>query len=98
MLLSLKHVHAIQWVPLPTAETGLGGPTYQDYADEMSLDIYRRCLAAGKKVVLLSVKPFQVPTIYNAIGSDGIFIQSYCETRSEADELVAYAGKTWIKN
>jgi 5-methyltetrahydrofolate--homocysteine methyltransferase len=43
MLLSLEHVHAIQWTALPQ------GNVIQDFADELSLDIYRRTLAAGKK-------------------------------------------------
>ena len=97
MLLSLKHVHAIQWVPLPAAKTG-DGTVYRDFADAMSLDIYRRILKAGKKVVLLDVMPFQVSAVYDAAGCDGVFIETPCKTRKEADALVAFAGGKWIKS
>ena len=97
MLLSLKYVHAIQWVPLPTTKTDPNSFAHQNFTDKMSLDIYKRTLAAGKKVVLTSVKPYQVPQIYNTVGCDSIFIKTICETRKEADELIAYANKSWIK-
>lgn len=97
MLLSLPNIHAIQWVPLP--RTKIDDPAYyfQDFADEMSLNVYRRTLAAGRKVVLCGVQPFQVPQIFSAVGCDGVFIQTGCPTRREADDLIALARKEWIR-
>jgi 5-methyltetrahydrofolate--homocysteine methyltransferase len=94
MLLSLKHVHAIQWTPLPRP----GEYIHQDFADVMSLDIYRRSKAAGKKVVLLSVHPQQVETIINEVGADGLFMNTYFGTRKDADDFIATAhGKKWVR-
>lgn len=99
MLLSLKHVHSIQWVPLPQV-AGLGPTSYSTarFEDEMSLDIYRRTKAAGKKVVLLGVPPSQIETIYNAVGSDGVFICTYINTRKDADALIEHAHQQkWLR-
>ena len=97
MILSLPHVHAIQWVPLPQASAGKPGSSRQDFADELSLDVYRRTLAAGKKVVLLGVHPEQIPLIFDTVGSDGVFIQSNCSTRCQAEDLIATARRNWLK-
>jgi hypothetical protein len=63
----------------------------------MSIDVYKRTLAAGKKVVLVWVKPYQIPIILDEIGCDGVYINTICQTRKEADELVEYASKHWIR-
>jgi hypothetical protein len=97
MLLSMKYVHAIQWVPLPTLPLPGGGFT-QNFADEMSLDIYRRTKAAGKKVMLYGVRAEQIQPIFDAVGRDGMFIYVYCGTRKDADELEAHAKKEWVRN
>ena len=97
MLCSLKYVNAIQWVPIPNAKLpGYGGYS-QDFADEMSIEVYRRVLAAGKKVVLVWVKPDQAKTIFNAVGCDGVYMNIICQTRKEADELESFAQKNWIR-
>ena len=85
----------IQWVPLPDE---IDDPAYyfQD-CRQMSLNVYRRTLAAGRKVVLCGVQPFQVPQIFSAVGCDGVFIQTGCPTRREADDLIALARKEWIR-
>ena len=95
MLLSLKHVHAIQWTPLPKP---VGGNYNQHFNDEMSFEVYRRSLKAGKKIVLLGVEPSQVPDIFNNIGSDGVFITTSCPSRKEADVLIEYARKNWLRD
>ena len=97
MLLSLKYIHAIQWVPLPDTEIGNPDYYFQDFADELSLAIYKKTLAAGKKLALLGVWPHQIPVIYNEVGTDGVFIQTVCKTRKEADDLIDCAKKNWIK-
>ena len=98
MLLSLKNVHAIQWTPLPhPAGVGAVYPADFNFADELSLDVYRRAKAAGKKVAIFHVDPGQVETIYDAVGSDGVFILVNCRTRKDADEFIAYAKKkNWL--
>ena len=97
MLLSLKHVHAIQWVPLPTLPKP-DGYFDQNFIDEMSIDFYRRVLAAGKKVVLYGIVPNQIQKLFDIMGSsDGFFIQTYTPTRKAADEMVAHAEKTWVR-
>ncbi|MCL2362135.1 MAG: hypothetical protein FWC73_10020 [Defluviitaleaceae bacterium] len=85
---SLKHIHAIQWTPLPRVkDISRATPKDFDFADEMSLDVYRRAKAAGKKVAIFHVDPPQVEKIYNAVGSDGIFVLAESPTRKGADEL-----------
>lgn len=97
MILSLKRVNAVQWVPLPVPPTGKADYVYQNFADEMSINIYRRILAAGKKLVLLGVHPSQVKKIYDTVGSDGVFIQTHCAARKEAEEMIDYARGHWLR-
>jgi len=98
MLLSCKHIHAIQWTPLPKVkDTSTATPKDFDFADEMSLDVYRRAKAAGKKVAIFHVDPSQVEKIYEGAGSDGIFILAESPTRKGADELIADARRHWLK-
>lgn len=97
MLLSLKHVDGIQWVPLPTMKHGTE-ISKQNFADEMSLDIYRRSLVAGKKVIILNVPTEQIKIVFDTIGSDGIFVSTHFDTRKEADEFIEHAVKMkWVK-
>ena len=97
MLLSLKHIHAIQWT-MSSKRDDVNKGEYTNYDDEMSIDIYKRTIAAGKKVVLIGVNPAQVANIYNRVGtSDGIFILTYCPTRKQADALIDHATKNWVK-
>ena len=95
MLLSLKHFHAVQWVPLPNPLPTGGALQY--YNDELSFGVYRRCLKAGKKVVLLGVSPSQVADIYNNVGTDGVYILTHCPSRKEADQLIEHANNNWLK-
>jgi hypothetical protein len=96
MLLSLRHVHAIQWVPLPTFRLPTG-QYVQNFADAMSIDVYRRTLAAGKKIMLYGIRAEQIQPIFDAVGRDGIFIYSYSPGRKDADALVAHAEKEWVR-
>lgn len=97
MILSLPNVHAIQWVPLP--EISLERGTYiQHFDDEMSLDVYRRTLAAGKKVVLCGVRPDQIPKIYRETGADGVFIFAGGMSFGDAVDLAATARREgWVR-
>ena len=96
MILSLKHVQAIQWVPSTQAVHKSGRKNFGDFADEKSFDIYKRTLAAGKKLFLYAHAD-QVPVIYETVGSDGVFIQTYCSSKKDADDLIETAKKNWIK-
>ena len=97
MLLYLKHVDCIQWTPLPHTVRGVKG-SYQDFADETSLGVYRRSLDAGKKVALFYAPANQIEKIFDAVGSDGIYIITYLNTRKEADEFIEHAIKMkWVK-
>jgi 5-methyltetrahydrofolate--homocysteine methyltransferase len=98
MILAMKHVNAIQWVPLPQPPSASRPYPLQRFDDAMSLDVYRRCLAAGKKVVLLGVSPAQVEPVINAAGSDGVFIYTGCPDKKSAEELISHAHKQkWIR-
>ncbi|MDR0219817.1 MAG: hypothetical protein LBI54_00240, partial [Lachnospiraceae bacterium] len=98
MILSLKHINAVQWVPLPQQVPHQPWVMLQDYADEMSFGVYRRCLAAGKKVVLLNIDYKQAGPIFNAVGGDGVFIFTSCPTKKEAEALIATAHQQkWVR-
>lgn len=96
-ILSLPGIHAIQWVPLP--EISLERNSYrQNFADEMSLSIYRRVLAAGRKVVLCGVPADQVPGIYRAVGPDGVFIFTSTPTFGQGVALASQARQEgWVR-
>jgi len=95
MILSIKNVHAIQWVPLTKAH-GVN-ERLQDFTDKLSIEVYRRTLAAGKKVVLLGTVYNQIAKIFDTVGADGIFIQTYMGTQEHADEFIAHAKKSWLR-
>jgi len=87
MLLSIPQLHAIQWTPEPKIS----------FISEESLGVYKKTLAAGRKVVLLGVPPEQLQIIFDAVGRDGLFILTHPGTRKEADDLIAYAQKEWVR-
>jgi len=96
MILSLSHVHAIQWVPLPMQLEG-SDRVMQYFNDAVSLDLYRRCLAAGKKLILYGVNPGQIASIFSNVGTDGIYIITNCPSRKDADALIGQARNEWIR-
>ena len=88
MILSVPNIHSIQWVPLPGTLLP-NGSTQRHFDDEESIEVYRRTLSAGKKLVLLGVPPHQITDIYRAVGtSDGIFISTDCSDYDDAKDLV----------
>ena len=97
MILSLPHIHAIQWVPLPRTDLSRGGQMVQRFDDQLSIELYRKTLAAGKKIVLLGVRPEQVSPIFEQAGSDGIYVQTFSDTRKDADLLLETAQRKWLK-
>ena len=97
MILSVPNIHAIQWVPLPAKHLG-NGRYHQCFDDQMSLDIYRRCLAAGKKVVLCGVPAYQIEHIFREVGSDGVFIFGCDANYQEAVDLIhKMTNDGWIR-
>lgn len=63
MLLELPQIHAIQW------QYGPGnGPAMR------WVDIYRRCLAAGKAVQVIAVDPADALATLHALGPDGVWL------------------------
>lgn len=87
MILSVPNIHAIQWVPLPDVHLEKGA-YHQCFDDAMSLDIYRRVLKAGRKVVLCGVPAYQIENIFREVGSDGIFIFGGGVNNQEAKDLI----------
>ena len=96
MLLSLKHVSCIQWTPLPDPVPGRVGFD-QDFADELSLGVYKRALEAGKKVAIFHAPAVQIEKIFDAVGCDGVYIVTSLNTRKDADEFIENAiRKKWV--
>lgn len=63
MLLELPQIHAIQW------QYGPGnGPAMR------WVDIYRRCLAAGKAVQVIATDPADALATLHALGSEGVWL------------------------
>lgn len=86
-VLTIPNLHAVQWVPLPAADES--GEVIQDYCDDMALDVYRRILRDGKKVVLLGVPIDQIETIFERMGTDdGFFITAFAKSEAEAEYYV----------
>jgi 5-methyltetrahydrofolate--homocysteine methyltransferase len=96
MVLSLPHIHAIQYMPVPNPPTGLPGYIYRDFTEPETVDVYRRTLAAGKKACVFGIDPRHVKAIYDTLGTDGVFVKTECKTRKEADALIAYGQAHWI--
>ena len=86
-ILTIPNLHAVQWVALPQAnETGKMIP---DYRDDMSIDVYRRILRAGKKVIVLGVPIWQVEELFDRVGSeDGFFISTFASNEEEARQYL----------
>jgi len=96
MLLSIKNNTAIQWTPLPNQIQGKTGLN-QDFSDELSFNVYRRTLAAGKKVVLFFPPAEQIEKIFNEVGSDNFYIITHIPSRKEADDFISHARKQkWV--
>ncbi|MCG3147192.1 MAG: hypothetical protein PCFJNLEI_00630 [Verrucomicrobiae bacterium] len=78
-LLAIEPLDAIEWTP----QAGLpGGGSPQWY------DLYRRIKAAGKSVQAIGVTPAEVAPLIDAVGADGLYIMSWCQSETEARRLV----------
>lgn len=96
MILSLPNIHAIQWVPLPDLKQPDGSFVY-NFASEQSIGVFKRILAAGKKLYIMGIPANQIETVFNEIGSDGVFMHTDCGSRKQADELIELCRKNWLK-
>ena len=78
-LLKIEPLDAIEWTP----QAGLpGGGSPQWY------DIYRRIKAAGKSVQAIRVDPEEVAPLIDAVGGEGLYIETRCPTEAAARQLV----------
>lgn len=81
MLLEIKELHGIQWVPGAGAEPA-GSPKWFPY--------YKRILAKGKNLII-SVEPQDVEPLIRELGPKGILLQTACATEKEARHLLERA-------
>jgi len=80
-LLSLPELDAIQWVP------GAGAAPMVQW-----IDLLKKIQAAGKRVWIRCRKD-EVPALLEALKSEGLMLNTSCDTPEEADALVKLAEK-----
>ena len=78
LLLSIESLDAIEWTPDPQVPGG-GSPEWYD--------LYRRVLDASKSVQAVGVGPDEVVPLLDAVGGKGMYIQTWCKTPAQAEEL-----------
>ena len=78
-ILSIQSVKAVEWTPEP-GQPGGGHPKWYD--------LYKRIKDAGKAVQAIWIKPDEIDPLFNAVGSEGMFLQIRVESESEARELL----------
>jgi 5-methyltetrahydrofolate--homocysteine methyltransferase len=79
LLLGIEELNGIQWVP------GDGQPGCED---PKWFPLYKKILAAGKKLVL-AVRPEGIRRLLRKIPSQGLLIAAWCNSENEANELIA---------
>lgn len=78
LMLSLPGLNAVQWV------FGSGhGPAAK------WIDVYRRCLAAGKALQILADDPADALTVLRALGPDGLWL-TICTPFANTDEATDF--------
>jgi hypothetical protein len=82
-LLEIAPLDAIEWTPQAGIETG-GHPRWYD--------LYRRVLAAGKSVQVVSVEPHEVLPLLDAIGNQGVYILTTFQDERATEKLVERVG------
>lgn len=86
MLLSIKELDGIQWVPGASMELSgyhCGSPRW--------LPLYRKILKAGKRLVI-AVPPNSIDFLLRELPHRGILFQTYCKTEYEAKKLLKKYG------
>jgi hypothetical protein len=76
-LLEIEPLTAIEWTPDPKAPSG-GSPHWYG--------MYRRILAAGKRLQVLGAAPDEIEPLLDAVGSDGVYFLSWFGTEAGAEE------------
>lgn len=82
-LLGIEPLDAIEWTP-QSGLPGGGSPQWHD--------LYRRIKAAGKSVQAVGVKPDEVLPLLDAVGPEGMYIMTRCDTEQQAWDLLARVG------
>jgi hypothetical protein len=82
-LLEIAPLRAIEWTPQAGLPRG-GSPEWYP--------LYRRIRAAGKSVQAIEVEPHEVEPLIEAVGPDGLLIQTRAATEQEARDLLARTG------
>lgn len=75
-LLGIEALTAIEWTPDPKSPDG-GSPAWYE--------MYRRILAAGKRVQVLDAGPEEIEPLLDAVGGNGIYFLSFIESEAEAE-------------
>jgi len=86
-LLAIKELQAIQWTP-GAGKPGTGDPVWYP--------LYKRVLAAGKPLLLLSVTPREAQDLVEEFGPEGLNMTTSVGSEEEADDLVRRSF-TWRK-
>jgi len=75
-LLEIEPLTAIEWTPDPKAPSG-GDPHWYP--------LYRRILAAGKRVQVLGATADEIEPLLDAVGGDGVYFLSFFGTEAQAE-------------
>jgi len=90
--LKLKGLHSVAWSPNAKADSFTGAPV-KDFITEESINVCKTVQAAGKKLALQNISPYQVEAMFDHISPDGVFMTVRCRDRKEADEFASYSAK-----
>jgi hypothetical protein len=88
-VLRLNGLHSVAWGPAPKYDSTTGAVT-RDFTTPQSIAICKAIQAAGKKLILQSVPPDQVATLFSQLAPDGVFIFTSCADKAQADDLALY--------
>ncbi|HBG28231.1 MAG: hypothetical protein A2Y10_12890 [Planctomycetes bacterium GWF2_41_51] len=77
-LLKIENLKAFEWTPEPTVPSGGSAQWF---------DLYKRILAAGKSLQLIHIKPQEVETIFENLGTNGLYLAVDCDTPAEFEQI-----------
>lgn len=83
-LFEIEDLDAIEWTPQPNVPDG-GSPHWYD--------MYRRILKAGKCVQALNVKPNDILPLFDAIGTDGVYVLGRFKTIEQVETIEKALGR-----
>jgi hypothetical protein len=79
LLLDIPRLTGIQW-------TSGAGTEPED--SPKWIDMYKKILSKNKTLVLMYIRPDKIKSLVDQLGPKGLLIQTYCNTESEAKELL----------